>query len=204
MNKLKKKIFSMLSASLCAIQAHAILVDRGDYTRDTDTGLDWLDMSFTDGLSYNAVGALLLPGGSLQGWRFATSAEFDGLINSAVGPALAPYTPTGFDPAIFSQMQTLVSLLGETLNLSPTLSTIGYVDSSSFTFADARQFSHTASQGFVRPASELDWDRPKSTENDVTGSFLVRKSASSVPDAGSTAVLLSIAISGLFILKRRK
>lgn len=44
--------------------ANAILVDNEDFTTDTRTGLDWLDMSFTDGYSYNEVLGLITGGWS--------------------------------------------------------------------------------------------------------------------------------------------
>ena len=49
-------------------------------TRDTDTGLDWLDVTVTRGLSYNQVTAELGAGGTYEGYRYATMAELDALI----------------------------------------------------------------------------------------------------------------------------
>ena len=44
-------------------------------TQDTDSGLEWLDLTVTDGLSYYDVVELMDDGGSLQGWRYATRGE---------------------------------------------------------------------------------------------------------------------------------
>lgn len=49
-------------------------------TRDTDTGLDWLDVTVTSGLSFNEVSAQLGVGGAYEGYRYATLAELDQLI----------------------------------------------------------------------------------------------------------------------------
>lgn len=49
-------------------------------TRDTATGLDWLDVTVTRGLSYNQVTAQMGSEGAYEGWRYATAAEFDQLI----------------------------------------------------------------------------------------------------------------------------
>jgi hypothetical protein len=46
--------------------ASAEIVDNGDYT--TVNGIDWLDMSFTDGLSYNDVLSRIDTGGNLDTW----------------------------------------------------------------------------------------------------------------------------------------
>jgi len=44
-------------------------------TRDTNSGLDWLDLTVTRNASYNDVISLLGTGGTLNGWRYATSSE---------------------------------------------------------------------------------------------------------------------------------
>lgn len=202
MNNLKKAL-ATLTMAFAAIQAHAVLVDNGTYTTDTDTELDWLDMSFTNGMSYNAV-VSAITGGSLNGWRFATSSEFDTLINSAVGYT---YTAISYDSTILSQMQNLISLMGSTYNSGTTYAyAVGYVDSASLSNADARQFGFHIPNGYVRPESSTSWDQNKDYAGSMQGSFLVRASApsSKVPDAGSTSILLGLALAGLAIAKRRK
>ncbi len=57
--------------------------DGFNITRDVDNGLDWLDFSLTTGRSYANVFADLGSGGDLEGWRFATEAEFLNLAVSA-------------------------------------------------------------------------------------------------------------------------
>jgi len=54
---------------------NAALIDNGTYTTDTYTGLDWLDLSETSGLSYNDA-RLLLPE-----WRYATNPEVENLFS---------------------------------------------------------------------------------------------------------------------------
>lgn len=201
MKTLIRKSLALVSLAAFALQAQASLIDFGTYTKDSSTGLDWLDMSFTDGLSYNQV-STAIAGGSLNGWRFATSSEFDGLINSAVG---APYVAIHSDTAILTQMQALVSLLGSTYddgNAGSTYAyTVGYVDSTSLASAHARQFGYHVPGGYVRPASDPSWDNSKTYVSTFQGSFLVR--SATVPDAGSTALLLGIALLGIAYRKRR-
>lgn len=43
-------------------------------TLDTETGLEWLDLTQTDGKSYSEVSALLST--TLSGWRFPTRPKF--------------------------------------------------------------------------------------------------------------------------------
>ena len=56
--------------------ANATLIDNGDYTTDTVSGLDWLDWTKT--LNYTQSEAL--DEYSVAGWRIATEAEAKGLI----------------------------------------------------------------------------------------------------------------------------
>ncbi len=45
-------------------------------------GLDWLPFSATWSMSTNQVDAALLPGGTLEGWRFASNLEVEGMLTS--------------------------------------------------------------------------------------------------------------------------
>jgi hypothetical protein len=63
--------------------ANATLIDNGDYTTDTESGLDWLDWTKT--LNYTQSEALDEFGGA--GWRIATATEADGLMDNQFGVA---------------------------------------------------------------------------------------------------------------------
>ena len=60
----------ILSASV-----NAAFIDNGSYTTDDVSGLDWLDLSITDGQSYN--GALI----SNPSWRYATKTEIENMFS---------------------------------------------------------------------------------------------------------------------------
>ena len=68
--------------------SHAAIIANGDFTTDTGTGLDWLDHSFTLGLSFNQVTAELGAGGLFDGWSVATQGQVHTyLINAGwIGP----------------------------------------------------------------------------------------------------------------------
>lgn len=68
---------AVITLPLCA---QAAIIDLGNITRDTESGLDWLDLTETVGLSYNEVTAQMGPGGAYEGWRYATTQELDQLI----------------------------------------------------------------------------------------------------------------------------
>lgn len=65
-----------------AIVANAAIIDLGNITRDVSTGLDWLDVTETRGLSYNQVSAQFGVDGDYEGYRYATTAELDQLITN--------------------------------------------------------------------------------------------------------------------------
>jgi hypothetical protein len=61
--------------------ANATLIDNGDYTTDTESGLDWLDWTLTK----NKTQAEALAQFSGAGWRIATGIEARGLLNDFFG-----------------------------------------------------------------------------------------------------------------------
>jgi hypothetical protein len=75
-----KYILVFTTLVVFTLGARAEVLDLGDVTRDASTGLDWLDVTVTQGLSYNQVAARLGPGGDFEGWRFATADELGELI----------------------------------------------------------------------------------------------------------------------------
>jgi hypothetical protein len=70
--------------------AHAMLIDNGNYTTDTVTGLDWLDLTATRGESFDNIVAQMGPGGTYAGWRHATREEVKQFWINAGGAA--PFT----------------------------------------------------------------------------------------------------------------
>jgi len=54
-------------------------------TQDTASGLEWLDLTVTAGMSFNDVSAQFGSGGNYDGWRYATRAEVAGLWDSFGG-----------------------------------------------------------------------------------------------------------------------
>jgi len=96
----------------------AVLILTGDpafgantLTIDTSSGLAWLNVTLTAGLSYNQVLAATLPGGEFQGFRYATAPEVLTLYNDAGIPGRGFYPLSS--PAV-PAIQSLVSLVGVT------------------------------------------------------------------------------------------
>jgi len=82
------RTFLAVTLIIATATTQAALVANGDFTSDTDTGLDWLDHSVTAGLSFNQVTAELGAVGLFEGWQVATLDQAHTyLINAGwVGP----------------------------------------------------------------------------------------------------------------------
>jgi len=91
--------------------SNAAFVDHNIYTTDTTTNLDWLDVSQTVLISKTSMLSLLAPGGQYEGWRYATSAEFNTLVSDYTGIVT---TSLGFVNQEPNKIDGLISLLGST------------------------------------------------------------------------------------------
>ena len=68
-----------------SISANAAIVDNGTYTTDTVSGLDWLDLTETRGLSYDYISSKSGVGQDFEGWRYATGIEVSGFFDAFGG-----------------------------------------------------------------------------------------------------------------------
>ena len=75
----------VLAVACAAADCRAAFVDHGTYMTDTATGLDWLKVDQTVGLSYNDVVAQLGVGGQFQGWSYADVFDIQLLWQNAGG-----------------------------------------------------------------------------------------------------------------------
>lgn len=109
-----------LMAALYTAYSHAAVLDLGTITRDTATGLDWLDVTETRGLSYDQVAAEMGSGGAYEGWRYATVTELDQLIINFGYTAIKPvcfYGQVHCDSGIQSDsalIENMIRTLGDT------------------------------------------------------------------------------------------
>lgn len=117
--------FLVLFAGLFSFSsAHAILIEAdfnsdgdGLITRDTETGLEWLDLNQTVNYSYNAMLAELGTGGKFDGFRYATVSDIDTLQQSAGLASGLFYSSSAF--FYRSEMAALMDLVGITDVTSP-------------------------------------------------------------------------------------
>lgn len=85
MNSKLKKMIAGVSLALSASLAQAVIIDHDTYLTDTDTGMDWLDVSASFNRSYKDVSAQFGSGGDFEGWRYATRTEFHALLDGWTG-----------------------------------------------------------------------------------------------------------------------
>lgn len=182
--------------------ANAAIVDFGGYTRDTISGLDWLDVSTTQNLSFDQVIQEMGSGGAYEGWRYATRVElFDLLANSGLtilDPTSAysdinPFT-LPIDPAEQSIITPLINMLGVTTQsyYGPVVSGM-LGDSKLIAPGDLRHpIVVIQTHSIFLPGIYL----PESSGTPLDGSFLVR----AVPLPASAWLFCS----GLLLLVARK
>ena len=92
--------------------ANATLIDNGDYSTDTVSGLDWLDWTLT--VDKTQAEALTIYGS--EGWRTATQTEATNLMENFFGAIISssPAFLANSDPAYAANNASFVGLLGAT------------------------------------------------------------------------------------------
>ncbi len=212
-----KAIFLLLWATLVCFtidRADAGLIEVTDpaspggvnnVTQDTATGLDWLDLTASGGISYDDITLQFAPSGTYDGWRHATGAEVSGLFTGSAGLTLGNQAGV-VDP----NATQFVALVGITQSGGATGDVIArgrYNDDASGTQ------SNLAGSAFVayRPlstffpsfteASILD-DQPviNSVVPSGAGHWLVR---ATVPEPSALA-LAALALVGCAVRRRRR
>jgi hypothetical protein len=126
-----KNIAAGLGLLACAV-AQADIIDHGWYTEDTGTGLYWLDVTETQGNTYNEVTAQFGAGGRYEGWRYAERSDIETLLpNFGILPQGNPCQYTGnaycdswSDGTYTAQIEQFVQYLGDTE--SPYLAATSY------------------------------------------------------------------------------
>lgn len=184
---------------------HAILLSADSafgadtITQDTDTGLEWLDLTLTRMMSINEVEAQLQAGGTLEGWKWATAAEVTTLWAAANVPA--PQSTFAFGSAANDGALALNALLGENLVTADRTFSDGFIRELTFQNLSPRWWSIAAtlnaatSGGTSDTILIADFDTPSPR----IGSYLVRTTAIAEP---TTLALLGAGMLLVWFRKR--
>jgi len=209
MIRIKTILASLLLFGLFS-SANASLIDNGSYTSDTQTGLDWLDLTETQNKSYDYVSSQLGTGGLYAGYAYATSTQFYTLVSNYTGVGVADVFEHDFTEGTDS-IDPLVQLIGNT-NASNSTNNPSLMNQSYGLIADQYDANtHWAALIFDRDESFIFNDFSiaefshglANNQTDVNiGSYLVRKTAA-VPESASI-YLLAMGLIGLFGVARRK
>lgn len=182
----------------------------GALTRDTDQGLDFLDVTLSTNQSYNDVSGQFGVGGDYEGFRYATEDEVIALVNN-----------WGFNPSAVAggsvygapgdQLSGLVSLLAATgvfeygrylYGITGTPAGDGY----RFIYLEDVYDNEVPHDRFLYDfVYSSDW-LLDSDFGPVTGSYLVRDAVEPIPEP-MTIVLMGFGVLGLLgivIRQRRK
>ena len=182
--------------------AQAGIIDHGSYLTDTGTGLDWLDLTATQGLSYNSVLSSMPAGG----WQYASMAQVSALFVNAGG--VPPFNFSGGNGSVLVQgpaTSLLTSLMGDTspLGLPGGAGLTSDIDLSPGCCGPYPHFIAMyldlppTTNYLLVPFGSLD---PNGSDRGV-GSFLVRNT--SVPEP-ITISLFGVGLAGAVALSRRK
>ncbi|MCP4284786.1 MAG: PEP-CTERM sorting domain-containing protein [Gammaproteobacteria bacterium] len=121
-----KKTILLLVTFCLSLSAQASLISNNDagfgansITTDTDSSLDWLDLTFSKGFSYNQLVTETSAGGIFDGFRLAMMGE----VQSLFGAASLPTTTT--DITDLATVNVLIDLIGATRSQGSNLETLG-------------------------------------------------------------------------------
>jgi hypothetical protein len=169
-------------------------------TRDTATGLDWLDLTESTNLSFDQVEADV--GGFISdGWRHATGAEVCALF-AAVD---AEPSPCPGNLVVALSAGPLHFLLGRTFTGENEFSARGFYDDGDPSAPGGVGFAEvTILVGAPRTAAHDD-QRASDLASPSEGNFLVRASPVAMPIGpySRAALLILVALTGLVMVRRR-
>lgn len=151
------------------------LVHSSNVTYDSNTKLEWLNVSLTTNLSYNYVVANLLGSGDpYYGWRYATVGDLATLFADAGVSQCGSgaYSCGVASPSELYPVSQLINDLGQTYSGGITREVQGLLGSGNATFRNVGEFYTVAPYGYMADANygSVLWN----SSDPSLGSFLVR------------------------------
>lgn len=184
--------------SLFSFSANAAFIDQGTSVLDTDTGLEWLKLTATDGRSASAA----ITANAANGWQVANESQyetmFDAMFPTYSDPAAMGFRSVYAGEVLFDQAVMFQALFGTTHDNTAQTGAYGFYDMGNGNYAIGGIFGgkSPAFYNLYRDRVGL-YDANYSIA--ASGVFMVR----SVPEA-STLAMLAIGILGIGFARRRK
>ena len=170
----------------------------GSLTVDSSTGLQWLDLDLSTGISYNTMLTEQADGGLYEGFRYATATEVETLFSHAGIPDINIGPAANFAPA-----KALVDLVGNTTGPTPG-ETIGFTGTAAGFGQAAGALDYILSDGVpFYKASTTSLDYGMAFSADSVGHWLISEAPISEVPVPAAWLLFSSAL-GLLTLSKRK
>lgn len=210
---MKSKLLASAALSvltLFAAPSQAAIVDALDhsYLTDTNSQLDWLDVTTSKGQSYNDVSGQFGAGEVYAGWRYATGREFNGLVSAWTGKTISPtyYGIVGQEDLHYTRIDGLIEMLS---------TASAPASRNDWRYRLKGLIADTPVSGWHRAAYMVDvdygWDRTYAhswTQADIhssshIGSFLVRDTLIATP-IPAAVFMFAPALLGFLGFRRRR
>ncbi len=165
----------------------------GLITQDSLSGLDWLDLTVTQGMSWAFVESLITDDPAFQGFRFAQREEVEGFVVNAGGvlPSIHPLSEN------YLPISSLMEFVGVTQTISSTYAISRGILSplsgmSDGPYGQSRNRFSLVTYGNAGQVAPYDGTQKYNETSVYTGSWLVRAStASPVPNPPAFVLMLT-------------